>query len=93
MRKFWKRAGSVGIAAALLAGILQVAPTSFVSMAADEPLFSSECEDLTLSSDATVATKVYNDEYPGYTGEGFVWVTSAGLCPLPSMRRKRACTA
>ena len=35
MRKFWKRAGSVGIAAALLAGILQVAPTSFVSMAAD----------------------------------------------------------
>ena len=78
MRKFWKRAGSVGIAAALLAGILQVAPTSFVSMAADEPLFSSECEDLTLSSDATVATKVYNDEYPGYTGEGFVWVTSAG---------------
>lgn len=43
-----------------------------------KPLFSSECENLELSDGATVATKVYNDEYPGFTGDGFVWVTSGG---------------
>lgn len=42
-----------------------------------EPLFEAECEDLTLNG-AEVATKVYNDEYPGYTGTGFVWVTGSG---------------
>ncbi|MDE6019866.1 MAG: beta-mannosidase [Ruminococcus sp.] len=39
--------------------------------------FKSECEDLIIDG-AEVATKVYNDEYPGYTGEGFVWVTNSG---------------
>lgn len=45
---------------------------------AEEILLASECEALTLSSDAVVTTKVYNDEYPGYTGDGFVWVANAG---------------
>ncbi len=45
---------------------------------AEEALFASECEALTLSSEAVVTTKVYNDEYPGYTGDGFVWVANAG---------------
>lgn len=36
------------------------------------------CEDLTLENDAKVATDVYGKAYPGYTGDGFVWVTNAG---------------
>ena len=45
-------------------------------------VFSSECENLELADGATVATKVYNDEYPGFTGDGFVWVTSGGTMSL-----------
>ena len=76
MKNFWKRLGSAGVATALCLGMAQAVPAAVVSAA--DPLFSAECEDLTLSSDAQVATKVYNDEYPGYTGAGFVWVTSSG---------------
>lgn len=76
MRKIWKRVGSAGIAASMCALMMQALPMAGVS--AEGFSFTSECEDLTLANDATVATKVYNDEYPGYTGEGFVWVTSAG---------------
>ncbi len=42
------------------------------------PIFKAECEDLELDNGAVSATKVYNDEYPGYTGNGFVWVTGSG---------------
>jgi hypothetical protein len=38
-----------------------------------------EAESCALSGGATVATRVYEDEYPGYSGNGFVWVTSAGV--------------
>ncbi len=76
MKRFWKRLGSIGIAAVLGLGVAQAVPTAVT--AEEAPLFASECEDLTLAADATVAQKVYNDEYPGYTGDGFVWVTNAG---------------
>ena len=76
MKNFWKRLGSTGVAAALCLGIAQVVPAAVVSAA--DPLFSSECEDLTLENDAKVATDVYGKAYPGYTGDGFVWVTNAG---------------
>ena len=76
MKNFWKRLGSTGVAAALCLGMAQAVPAAVVSAA--DPLFSSECEDLTLSNDATVATEVYGKAYPGYTGDGFVWVTNAG---------------
>lgn len=76
MYHVWKRFGSVCIAAALCVGLAQTMPTIYGS--SEEFSFTSECEDLSLSSDATVATKVYNDEYPGYTGDGFVWVTNSG---------------
>ena len=77
MQKFWKRISSIGVAAALCVGMAQSIPSSV--LAADgTPLFASECEDLTLEHDAQVATDVYGTSYPGYTGDGFVWVTSAG---------------
>lgn len=43
-----------------------------------QPIFTDEAENCTLTSGATVATKVYNDEYPGYSGEGFVWASNSG---------------
>lgn len=76
MQKFWKRVGGMSVAAALCAGMLQAVP--FASVSAAEPLFSAECEDLTLADGATVATDVYGTSYPGYTGDGFVWVPNSG---------------
>lgn len=75
MRSIIKKAGAVLTAAVLSTGICHVL---VANADAEGALFESECEDLTLANDAQVATKVYNDEYPGYTGDGFVWVTNAG---------------
>lgn len=41
-----------------------------------------EAEDCTLGNGATVATNVYGTQYPGYSGDGFVWVTNAGTITL-----------
>ncbi len=76
MRKLWKRAVSFGTAAALCMGLVQAVPA--VGVSAEDFSFTSECEDLQLADGAEVATKVYNDEYPGYTGSGFVWVPNSG---------------
>ena len=55
MKNFWKRLGSAGVATALCLGMAQAVPAAVVSAA--DPLFSAECEDLTLSSDAQVEQK------------------------------------
>lgn len=75
MKRFLKRIGNIGVAAALVFGVVQAMPVSVVT--AESPLFSAECEDLEIK-DATVTTDVYGQEYPGYTGDGFVWVTNGG---------------
>ncbi len=69
-----KRICAALTAAALGTGLLCALPDSAI---AEETIFESECEALIIDN-AEVATKVYNDEYPGYTGDGFVWVTSGG---------------
>ena len=74
MKKLLTKFSAVLTAAALSVGICYVLP---IDAKADGALFESECEDLTIEN-AEIATKVYNDEYPGYTGDGFVWVTSNG---------------
>ncbi|MBE6853980.1 MAG: beta-mannosidase, partial [Ruminococcus sp.] len=43
-----------------------------------EPMFSSECEELVLDDGVEAADKVYNDEYPGFSGKGFAWVKGGG---------------
>lgn len=73
-KNFDKRIGAVLTAIALSSGVCYTLPNNAM---ADDAIFESECESLTIDG-AEVATKVYNDEYPGYTGEGFVWVTSGG---------------
>ena len=76
MKNFWKRLGSTGVAAALCLGMAQAVPAAVVSAA--DPLFSSECEDLTLENDAKVATDVYGNQCRNYelyhrrTGDRYV---------------------
>lgn len=41
-------------------------------------IFQSECEDLTLK-DLTVWTSIYNTQLPGYSGEGFVYLTNGSM--------------
>ncbi|MEN8905422.1 MAG: glycosyl hydrolase, partial [Clostridiales bacterium] len=43
---------------------------------------SVEAEDCDLGDGATIATDVYGVEYPGYLGDGFVWVPNAGTITL-----------
>lgn len=47
-----------------------------------EPFFESECEKLDLGDGAEAADKVYNDEYPGFSGDGFVWVKGSGTMEI-----------
>lgn len=37
-----------------------------------------EAESCALDNGAVIATEVYGTEYPGYSGDGFVWVSNAG---------------
>ena len=46
--------------------------------AAYSPPVKVEAESCVLGSGATVTTHVYETDYPGYSGEGFVWVSNAG---------------
>lgn len=41
-----------------------------------------EAEECKLGNGAAIATNVYGTEYPGYSGDGFVWVTNAGTMTL-----------
>ncbi|MDD5946747.1 MAG: glycosyl hydrolase [Oscillospiraceae bacterium] len=49
-----------------------------VQVTAAEPLLFAEAEDCDLISGSQIATNVYGTEYPGYSGEGFVWVANGG---------------
>lgn len=77
MCKFKKMISAL-TASALSLAMYSVMPSTMAVGETAKLIFSSECEDLELSDGATVATKVYNDEYPGFTGDGFVWVASGG---------------
>lgn len=60
----------------IVCSLLLLVPSS--SWAAYSIPVQAEAEDLSLSNGATVTTNVYGTEYPGYSGEGFVWVSNAG---------------
>ena len=77
MCKFKKMISAL-TASALSMTMCSVMPSVMATGETAKLVFSSECEDLELADGATVATKVYNDEYPGFTGDGFVWVASSG---------------
>lgn len=74
-RKIKLRAGAVALSTLLVTNMTGFRP---LTAGAAEPILAVEAEDCTLLSGGEVATKVYNDEYPGYSGEGFVWATNSG---------------
>ena len=79
MNSFVKRLGSALTASAMMltAGIF--VPVQAADTGADAaPLFTAEAEDCTLLPGASVTTNVYGTEYPGYSGDGFVWAGNAG---------------
>ncbi len=79
MKHSFKRLGSCATALALVLTTMATLPSRTTSHAADtKPIFSAEAEDCTVLTGGTVTDKVYNDPYPGYSGEGFVWAGNAG---------------
>lgn len=76
MKKITKRL-SCGLAALslLVTSSITALPAT---VSAAEPIFSSEAEDCTILSGSTITTNVYGTEYPGYSGEGFVWAANSG---------------
>ena len=82
MKRLFVKGGALVTAAAIGTALCSSLPMSTLAADEAEVLVQSECEDLTLADGASVATNVYGTEYPGYTGEGFVWVPNSGTMTL-----------
>ena len=78
MQKHRKKLAALLTAAALTAGAAGMIPAAPVSAEIKTALFEGEAESCTVTAGGTVTTKVYQDEYPGYSGEGFVWAGNSG---------------
>ncbi|WP_315675620.1 glycosyl hydrolase [Clostridium sp. 19966] len=75
-----RKALSLLITIALLGSFLAIRATS---AKADSSLpVKAEAEACTLSNGATVTNNVYGTKYPGYSGDGFVWVANSGTITL-----------
>ncbi len=80
MKKFFGRVLSLLTAVALAFTVLTIMPAK-VQAAYSLPV-NVEAEACSLSNGATVATNVYGTEYPGYSGDGFVWASNSGTITL-----------
>ncbi len=80
MKKFFGRVLSLLTAVALSCTVLTIMPAK-VQAAYSLPV-NVEAEACSLSNGATVATNVYGTEYPGYSGDGFVWASNSGTITL-----------
>lgn len=72
MNNWLKKASAIMLAFALLFGWM----TATVN--ADTALFTIEGEDAQLTSDLQVATEIYGQPKPGFSGSGFVWMQNSG---------------
>lgn len=73
MKNWLKKASALTLAWTLLLGLL-AAPVYADTL----PLFTIEGEDAQLTSDLKVATEIYGQPKPGYSGSGFVWMQNSG---------------
>ncbi|MBN1129656.1 MAG: hypothetical protein JXA71_11750 [Chitinispirillaceae bacterium] len=80
MKKIFSRAMVRLNATATACSILLFMPVS--NHAAHTLPVKIEAESCALSNGATVTTNVYGTSYPGYSGNGFVWVSNAGTLTL-----------
>ncbi|WP_151734703.1 X2-like carbohydrate binding domain-containing protein [Paenibacillus tengchongensis] len=73
MNNWFKRASMMMLALTLLLGFVTVP-----AHADDAPLFTIEGENAQLTSELQVATQIYGQPKPGYSGSGFVWMQNGG---------------
>ncbi|WP_068504688.1 glycosyl hydrolase [Paenibacillus kribbensis] len=73
MKNLLKKASAIMLAFTLLLGLM-TAPVQ----ADDTPLFTIEGENAQLTSDLQVATQIYGQPKPGFSGSGFVWMQNSG---------------
>lgn len=73
MKNSLKKASAMMLAFTLLLGLMRTAPAH-----ADTALFTIESENAQLTSDLQVATQIYGQPKPGYSGSGFVWMQNSG---------------
>ena len=78
MKKKHTRFASCIAAAAVTLSVCGVMPAGTATAEISKVLLEAEAEDLTILEGGQATTKVYNDEYPGYSGTGFVWAGNAG---------------
>lgn len=86
MKKSWKRLCGAAIAAAICTGMVQSVPVTPAS-AEGKVIFQSECEDLStydtnsqkVGDKPTLWKDIYGREIPGYSGDGFVYLTNETL--------------
>lgn len=77
-----KKIGALSLCAALSLTTI-VSPLHITAAeSTNAPLYYSECEDLTISSDLKVTNAIWGESKPGYTGDGFVWMQSSGTITL-----------
>lgn len=81
MKKIYSRAISLLTAISMVCTVFFTMPVSVQATGA-EPLKTVEAEACTLGNGVTIATDVYGTKYPGYSGDGFAWVTSGGTVTL-----------
>lgn len=72
MKTLLKKASAMMLAMTLLLGSMTV-PAQ-----ADTALFTIESENAQLTSDLQVATQIYGQPKPGFSGSGFVWMQNSG---------------
>ena len=73
MKKPFRKAAAAVMAAAMCGSLAGLTPVS----AAGKPLGTYECE--TMEGVDQVWTSIYENQIPGYSGEGFAYLTSAPL--------------
>lgn len=80
MSKIFKRVLSLMTTLVMVCTVFSAMPVSI--QAADSLPVKVEAEACKLSNGAAIATNVYGTTYPGYSGDGFVWVTNGGVITL-----------
>ena len=77
---FFNRAPSMLVSIIMACPFLLIVPVS--NLAAYSVPAKVEAESCTLSNGAKDTNNVYGTEYPGYSGDGFVWVAGGGTITL-----------
>lgn len=80
MIKLFKRFSSALTAAVMTASIAGAMPVIAEETTEESNVvFHSECEDLTLADGMEVWTSIYDTQLPGYSGEGFIYLTNGSM--------------